>query len=362
MRDLGITASQFKARSPAFAPANPIACLDEIRWAILRRTMGMPLLRRAYTVRRYRVFTFFFLSMIFNLALALFAPLWALLLGPLILGVPHLLADLRYAPKSSPSMISIFGSLFVVMALLRLFMPRTWAAWDILPPNAPELCGALLIGGGLAVFSKTSWLRRLGAAGILAALFFCSWTYPLVTVGAMVLLHNFIAFGFWIAGAPSWADRRWAIFALVLFSTLTLLILTGYFDVFTLHRPSVIIGGKLSELGIGQMIFPSLDMDWWPRAVTAYAFGQGVHYFVWLKAIPEQQVSSEKAWSFAQSMRWLRRDVGRGWLYGVGLAGGGLLAAGLLITFPAARLIYLAGAAFHGYFEIAGLAFVKPAR
>ena len=40
----------------------------------------------------------------------------------------------------------------------------------------------------------------------------------------------------------------------------------------------------------------------------------------------------------------------------------GLLAAGLFITLPAARLIYLAAAAFHGYFEIAGLAFVKPGR
>ena len=117
---------------------------------------------------------------------------------------------------------------------------------------------------------------------------------------------------------------------------------------------------ELDYLDLGAWIAPWAQ-DWvgseWIlyHCVVAYAFGQSMHYFVWLKAIPDQHHTSEAPTSFRQSLRLLQVDFGRKSV----LVGAGLillsLAAWAFVLFPQARALYFALAAYHGYLELAGL-------
>ena len=84
-----------------------------------------------------------------------------------------------------------------------------------------------------------------------------------------------------------------------------------------------------------------------------------MHYFVWLKAIPEQELATTHPVSFRLSMSYLVKDFGRKtviWTVAVVVAS---LLMWALVALPQARLLYFSIAAFHGYLEIAGLGFLK---
>ena len=68
--------------------------IDALRAAVLRRfgrTAGW-----WSRSREDRVASMFAFGVVTSLALAVLAPRWALALGPIVLGVPHILADARY--------------------------------------------------------------------------------------------------------------------------------------------------------------------------------------------------------------------------------------------------------------------------
>ena len=91
----------------------------------------------------------------------------------------------------------------------------------------------------------------------------------------------------------------------------------------------------------------------------AYAFGQSLHYFVWLRAIPDQYLYRSVPVTFRQSLGLFRRDFSKlgGTMILVTVSAGVLvgLAALLLAAGETARLIYLSVASWHGYLEITGL-------
>jgi len=340
---------------------------DCIRILILKTSMRFSVFRRIFMTRSQRLFLFFIASVFFHLFIALKFPLWILLIGPLVLGVPHVLSSIRYVPKLaginreflSNKLYSSIGSFFVLMAALRI-----WTANQNLPvihryPNAMEMIGCVLAVGLIGLLSKHGKKRIMVAASVLFVLFFVSFKYPLETIGGLVLIHNFVGFLFWIKRAKSKRDSLSAVVSLAIFSAITVLILVGAFDVFMSERATGIFGGTLNELSIGSLIFPNSSFSIWSRAVSAYAFGQGVHYFVWLKAIPEQELPYEHPVSFSQSARLLIADMGVKLVLTGGVLAVGLILFAIFKSFPEARLLYLGSSAFHGYFEIAGLAFTR---
>jgi len=110
---------------------------------------------------------------------------------------------------------------------------------------------------------------------------------------------------------------------------------------------------------LGKMIlYGSTDYHLWFHAVVAYAFGQALHYFVWLKAIPDQQHHHEVPAGFRQSYRLLVEDFGRKTVAMMVIASLAMLGVWALQAMPEARATYFAVAAFHGYLEMAGLSLV----
>jgi hypothetical protein len=328
--------------------------VDAFRSFLLKKTLKVSLFRHIYTIRSNRLLFFFILSLIFNFVLALNYPLWVLLIGPVLLGVPHLISSIRYVPKITQInflSVPLIGGFFVLVALVRLWI----GAPDL---NAVELGLGLFLLSLVAYFYKENKIRITTSFLLLGGLLAATLIYPLQTLGFLVLAHNFVAFFFWFSRARLKSDRMTAGFCLFLFSTVTLAILIGLFDSFISDRLFEIFTG-FNEAFIGAQIFPEGDMALWSRAVSAYAFGQGVHYFVWLKAIPEQELPYEHTTNFNHSFKLLKSDIGNRIVYFSGLLLVGLVAFAVFKNFVEARYFYMSLAAFHGYFEIMALPFVK---
>src|SRR5690606_13062501 len=88
------------------------------------------------------------------------------------------------------------------------------------------------------------------------------------------------------------------------------------------------------------------------RLTTLFVFMQGVHYVLWLRVIPDEARERPGLRSFASSLRALERDVGKGVLVVFAL-GALAVAARATTSLEAARLLYLRGASFHAWLEIA---------
>lgn len=335
--------------------------VDTFRSFLLKKTLKVSLFRQIYTTRSYRLMFFFILSLVFNFTLAMNFPLWVLLIGPIVLGIPHLVSSIRYIPKltlMNRFSIPVVGSVFVLIALARLWLGTYGNALLEGGPNTLEIIAGLSLLGLVGFFYKQSKIRIAASLFLLGSLLVASLSYPLETLGFLVLAHNFVAFFFWISRAKSQADRITASLSLVIFSGVTWAILAGVFEAFMSERMFEIFNG-FNEANIGVQIFPNADMTLWSRAVSAYALGQGIHYFVWLKAIPEQELPYQYTTNFSYSFKLLKSDMGNRIVYFSGLIFIGLVAFALLKNFIAARFIYLSLAAFHGYFEIMALPFVK---
>lgn len=335
--------------------------VDTFRSFLLKKTLKVSLFRQIYTTRSYRLMFFFMLSLVFNFTLAMNFPLWMLLIGPLVLGIPHLMSSIRYIPQLTSMnrfSIPVVGSVFVLIALTRLWMGTYGNALLEGGPNTLEIIAGFCLLGLVGFFYRQSKIRIAGSLFLLGSLLIASLSYPLETLGFLVLAHNFIAFFFWITRAKSKADKMTACLALLIFSGVSFAILTGAFDFFISERLFEIFNG-FNDASIGAQIFPHADMTLWSRTVSAYALGQGIHYFVWLKAIPEQELPYQHTTNFSYSFKLLKSDMGNRIVYFSGWVLIGLVAYALLKNFIEARFIYLSLAAFHGYFEIMALPFVK---
>ncbi len=344
--------------------------IDRLRGPILTVTLRVRLIERIFRDRAKRLAVIFIVSLFVALGLALTVPLWMLLAVPLVLGVPHLAASLSFVPRltvpangeAGAGIAVRAGACFLAVAGIRLWAGASGPAILERFPNGIELAAAFIAAVWLASVSGAGAVRAAATAMILCALGAASLAAPAETLGALVLAHNFVGFAYWIARAPTAADRRVATGALTFFALATAAIFAGAFDAILAQRASSIFAGALSDVDIGQTILPNSQSEiFWSRAVSAFAFGQSLHYFVWLRAIPEQELPHGHPIGFSKSVRLIERDSGRLVLYGAAYGLAGLFAYALVRGWLEARLLYLTAAAFHGYFEIAGLALIRRA-
>jgi hypothetical protein len=351
-----------------------VAELDILRSAILRATLSTRWLRGIFVDRASRLLAFFLLSAALHFTLSLAAPVWMMALGPLILGVPHLFSGLRYLPKILSSArreraqwLSKFIALVLfAVACLRLvhggFVLRSGFllrdGWEWIALGSVAVAFAFCYGFSLGVLSRFL---------ILVPLALGSWYFPFQTASGLLLGHNFISFFFWIASTRNRQEKIVALLALGIFSVLSAAIITGFADpllhFFVCVLPRVIaspsLGPILDPLMLATQVWPSqTNPAWLERALSTFAFGQAMHYFVWLKAVPEQDTKQEVPLSFTQSKRATVRDLGRP------LAGTALAASLTMIIaigfyhLGVLREIYIAASAAHGYVELAALPFL----
>ena len=304
---------------------------DKLRAGLLRRSG--PVGRKLIADRQLRINTLALAGISTSLAFTAGAPLWLLVVGPLVLGVPHLLADVRYLVVRPGLHRS--GAWWLLCAAPLALMFAVSAPW----------VGALAVLGG-AAWSRARpwlWLAALALLGLALA-------RPDATTWVMLHLHNLVAVALWWTWREG-SRRRLipvlafaAVYAAILFGALDGLLIGAH----TITRvPADVPRGALFS-GIAG----GLPAPWDVRVVASFAFAQSVHYMIWLRWIPEDDRRRYTPRPLLATYRALRDDF-----HLVGLMVFAGLAAAIwalsLVDLSEARDGYYRLAAFHAWLELA---------
>jgi hypothetical protein len=320
--------------------------LDRLRWLCLK-ALG-PLARLLVRRRELRVAVAGCGVVACSLLATLVSPFWLLALGPVVLGVPHLVADLRYL-------------------VFRPGLHHRRAMW--LPVGVPLLLAGVgfhSVTSGLVACAAMALLARgpagrkaaaLGVTGILVA-----GAAAAGQAAGLVFahLHNFLAVFLWWCWRPRSGGRQLTV--LLLFLGASLLLMAGWLEPWARG-----LAWQPEGLGPGyhlSFLAPGMAEPWALRLVLLFAFAQSVHYGVWLRLIPEDDRPQATPRTFQASARALLADLGL-----PVLAGAVLVAAGIalwsVLDLAAARESYLRMALFHGYLELVAATWLfieRPAR
>jgi hypothetical protein len=313
-----------------------LAPVDRLRCQVLK-ALG-PMARVLVRRRELRVAVAGCGVLMVSLVGVLGAPFWLLALGPVVLGVPHLVADLRYL-------------------VVRPGLHRRRGLW--LPVGGPLLLAAVgwhSMAAGLVACAAMALLARgpMARKGVAVLATGAVAAGVVVTGPAASLifahLHNVIAVVLWWLWRPRTTLWPWLMPSI--FSVLSLLLLVGALEPWAR-------GLAWQPAGLGpdhQLSFlaPGVPDPWALRLVLLFAFAQSVHYGVWLRLIPEDDRTRPTPRTFQATARALRSEFG--W---PALTVAVVLAAGIALwaTFDlvAARENYLRMALFHGYLELVAL-------
>ncbi len=313
----------------------PLALADSARRTLLR-AFG-PWAPRWFSDRDARVAWMAAFVVVSAWAGTALAPLWLLALGPVLLGVPHLVADVRY--------LVVRRGLHRRRALLAVATPLAIVAF------LPDVRVGLLATALAIALARASRPRKLVA--------FVAWCSVLAVVHAtgraadivFAHAHNVIALLLWWA----WRPRRPSLHlpAIALFAVASLAILVGATEPVTrLARGFVAPATGLDWHELVTTLSPVADPVIGFRLVLWFAFAQSVHYGVWLRMIPEDDRARRAPRSFVSSFRALKVDLGAAGL-AVALLGALAIALWGCVDLAAARDGYLRLAVFHGHLELA---------
>jgi hypothetical protein len=278
---------------------------------------------------------------------ALVAPLWLLLVSPLILGVPHVAADFRvlgFGIRGSASRLLLVG-IAIPLAALVIRRAAIVAGWIDATTQGVQLevaigvC-ALLIA---ALATPSTPLRRGLIFPILVGVGAWACVYPRDAMLALGHLHNFVALALVVAFTAEVATRGRRASFLALCVIVALLLASGpavttargaWLDSFA---PAAFDWDSLEAA-----LAPGLAADLAPRLVLVFAFAQGLHYASWLVWLPRA----------TRPATTIRSDFGR-----IGFATlviAALAVPALAFLDPiATRGGYLSLVLFHGWFELA---------
>jgi hypothetical protein len=340
-----------------------ITPLDRARTACIMWGARVGVLRALSLKKARRVPALLVGHALVALVLALFAPAFLLVVGPLLLGVPHLVADVRHLVLR-PVLPRLAGPMLLTGSIL-LLGARALEVAGVRGMGRVELglAGALLFGAIALALPSAGAQRRLRAtvATLIALLLVgAALTWPRESRVLLGHGHNVVALLLWLAfyrrgsaGAVWVVGLVLGLAALLVFSPLAWL---GY-------RHGVQSAFGLHSLAAADTLAPGIRSARLALGIVAsFAFLQAVHYAVWLHAIPQDATRGDATLTFRMSWRSLGHDFGP-WLL--------LAVVGLVLLVPLAGIVaplaaqsaYLSLSAFHGYLELAAAAlfFVRGA-
>ncbi|HUQ42310.1 MAG TPA: hypothetical protein VM052_07395 [Candidatus Limnocylindrales bacterium] len=292
------------------------------------------------------------------LVLATVAPMWTLLIGPLFLGVPHLVADLRYLVIERPhalrtAQIVAIAIPLVLLTIAGVLFPASGLVLTV--PGIAAVAGAVAFAGGGRGARAIALVALAGIA------------VPLCREAPMALLvlahaHNAIAIALWLALSTSRRAALRGIAAVVLLAGAAL-IASGALDAIP-----VVLGAWITPAGgfdpesVGESLaLPGLGAS---RSLMLYAYAQAVHYAVWLRLVPGERSATDAPVSFRRGAGGLRAALGAP-VFVIAIVVAVALPLAGFFRAAEARHLYLEIAGFHAWLELAvgahlALAFVRP--
>lgn len=261
------------------------------------------------------------------------APGAVLLFAPLLLGLPHVLAELRVLDRVARPRSAVL--IAVLLPLVAMFALRVAEALGAQRPAASDvvLGGAAVLAA--ALMGPSARDARLARGLVVGGLAVIALQDTRLTAVLMAHLHNFVALAFVL----TWLDaQRRATVARALLCCLAAALL------------ALLLRGLPEETaflrGVRLALAPAIPEDWGLRLVLVYAFAQLVHYIAWLAWIPRlQRVAAPRR--------------GRMGAVAIVALGSMLLVPLLAATSDPIRIRdgYLALSGFHGWLELSVLAY-----
>ena len=316
--------------------------LDRARTWLLRTTM--PVSSYFAGAREPRVLLVGISVVALSLLGAVLAPLWLLALGPILIGVPHILADLRYCVVRTQLHRQRHLALLAVPVLVALSF------------GAPLELGFVGVAACVLALRETvSPIRRgaivavaLGLAGL------ARWFGPSADL-FLAHAHNFIAVGLWAVWRPR--EGRSHLWVLLAFLLASVALLAGAADFTWQAGLSAGLPTGLSAEVHARSLAPGLGEPWALRLVLLYCFAQSVHYGVWLRLVPEEDRDRPTPRTFRASYEAVCAELGRPVVLGFALATLAL-AIWACVDLAAARYGYLRFVRFHGVLELGAFALI----
>lgn len=312
---------------------SPIAAADRLRRGWLK--LWGPLLRPLIRGRELRVAVTASFMVCTALAATLVAPLWLLILGPLVWGVPHLVADLRY-------MLVRPGYHRRTPLVLLAGPPLLWVAL-----GGPLLAG--FVAAALACLAARANIGRR-ALGVVMLAGLAGLFASLGRTGDFLFahLHNVVAVALWWAWRPR-SRLHWLPLVLMiaasgfLLSNTALPLASGGLEWFG--------GGMSADYQVWRLADPA-PIEWGLSLVLLFCFAQTIHYAVWLQWLPDDD--RERASPPRLRTRWAGLVADMGWplLLGAIAASVGLAVWAVSDLMEACHG-YFRMARFHGHLELA---------
>ena len=289
------------------------------------------------------------------LAMTVTRPVWLFVLGPVLLGVPHLASDVRYLvlrqKVARPVIVLACAATLTMLALRALPLAHVFV------PGAARI--EVITGAAWVVLAIAAGARErrslapLLAVPVMLVVGLVASTHAGIARGVLAQGHNVVGVGVWLLLFRR--NRRAAFLPVLVLAVGTLVLATG------LALPWAMRAGGLEGLGVslwrvGVSLAPGTAPATGAALALVFVFLQAVHYAVWLVWIPQDERGGQGMLTFRMSGRGLVRDFGV-----VGLAtiaaGGIALAGAAAFDARAAVGVYMSLATFHGYLELAMLAY-----
>jgi hypothetical protein len=326
--------------------------LDTLRTGMYRLAFGIRPLAAMITLRDRRVALTATLHALVAFSLTVLTPTLLLAVGPVFLGVAHVIADLRFLvlrrglgrgwlaviALACATLIllraaSEFGLPFSIGSRLELGVVTLWM-------------GAALMAGGLAS-------RRIGRilVGAVAVIALGIWAQidPFAVRVAFAHVHNLIALLLWLFLFRG--RLRAVLLPLALICALAALLLSGESYFWTERFGSLDLMG-LHVLEAADGLAPGLPLREAAGLTLSFTFLQSVHYSTWLLVLPQEDVRGQGTATWRMAVRSMTRELGR---IGLWIALGTMVLVPIAACFDlhGARNLYLSLAMFHGYLELA---------
>jgi hypothetical protein len=333
-----------------------LVSMDQARHLWLRLCLRQPALARLLAHRARRTAALATLGVGAALVLAMVVPLVPLLLGPVVLGVAHVGADVRYLVLRRR--LSVSWRRVVVLGCAVLLASRALSeigAWRTSARTELALV-VVWIATALLMAVREGGDARRGRGVLLALLALGAPALAWPDTARLVFLHahNLVALLIW--GALFRRRVRVPLLPLALLAGGAVLLGSGVLAGPVLRGPGAQLFG-LHLLQACDWLAPQLDVRFAVGLTTCFAFLQSAHYLTWLFLIPQEEVAAAGTPTFRMSARSLHRDLGA-----TGIVV--LMSATVLVLVAAAfallrtRAVYLSLAAFHGYLELAMAAYL----
>lgn len=348
-----------RASSLTDAAASPF---DFARRGMLSLVARNRLAARAVGTRDVRVPLVACVQVTLLFVVATVFPVVAFVVGPLVLGVPHLASDVRYLlVRARVPRTLVWGCAAGATALLAL---RVLALVHHGVAHSAMLevgLGIAWVAGAFVAGARERALPAVVQALVLAALAgLGAWmiTHAGLTRLCLAHAHNVVGIAIWFVLFRR--NKRVALAPLAAIAVGAGVLAAGVVLPTTLRlQGDQGLGLALGTIGRG--LAPGLAPHAAAAVATSFVFLQSVHYATWLVWVPQEELPGQGTFTFRMTGRALVRDLGPLLLATFALVWAALAGWGLFQPLAALQA-YVTLVSFHAWFELASFAYLFTRR